>query len=171
MSDTDSFDPVLVLSRLLRRHAAAINAPHACVLLINPYVNSLTIEYGVGVMEPYVGRIIQADDGVAGYVLSTKKAQFINDYLHWQKQYQRLIPETRERFQAVAGTPVYRNGNVWAILSFIWEEEAPLDAPLMQRVLEEISTNASALINHLESVVLPPDLPLISTGNLPAAAQ
>jgi hypothetical protein len=171
MSDTDSFDPVLVLSRLLRRHAAALNAPHACVLLINPHVNSLTIEYGVGVMEPYVGRIIQADDGVAGYVLSTRKAQFISDYLNWQKQYQRLIPETRERIQAVAGTPVYREGRVWAILSFIWEGGTPLDAFVIQRALEEISANASALINHLESVILPPDLPIISTGNLPAAAQ
>lgn len=152
MSDDDTFDPVLVLSRLLRKHAFNLYAPHACLLLINPGQANLTIEYGMGIMEPYVGRIIQNSDGVAGHVLSTNQPHFIPDYLQWAKRYNRLIPDTQTRFNAVAGTPVYRNGELWAILSFIWEDGSALQPEAMLAALTEIGNAATNLIARLADI-------------------
>lgn len=151
MNDADTFDPVLLLSRLVRRHAFNFATPHACVLLVNPGHDDFTIEYGMGVMEPYVGRIIQKDDGTAGYVLSTNQPQYIPNYLEWARQYKRLIPETRNRFAGVAGTPVYRDGAIWAILSFIWETVDEARTEEINRVLAEISTTATDLIVRMET--------------------
>jgi hypothetical protein len=174
MSDDSTFDPILLLSRLLRRQAFDLAASNACVLLINPDGTSLTIEYGMGVMEPYVGRIIQSDDGVAGYVLSTNQPQLISDYRAWARHYRRLIPDTIEAFNVVAGTPVYRHGELWAILSFIWASIDPAQEATIVNRLHEISTNATALVTRLEEAPTEaepsfPIVPLPGTGFLPAA--
>lgn len=166
MHDTDTFDPVLVLSRLIRKYAFNLATSNACVLLMNSGHHSLTIEYGMGVMEPYVGRIIQSDDGVAGHVLSTNQPQFIPDYLQWAQKYKRLIADTSNRFKGVAGTPVYRDGEIWAILSFIWENVDSAKAAQVMATLVEISETATQLIARLEENQNPtPYLPpLPATG-------
>lgn len=170
MNDADTFDPVLLLSRLVRRHAFNFATPHACVLLVNPGHEDFTIEYGMGVMEPYVGRIIQKDDGTAGYVLSTNQPQYIPNYLEWARQYKRLIPETRDRFAGVAGTPVYRNGKIWAILSFIWETVDETKRTAIEAALVDISVTATDLILRMEAQERDtPPLPIIPSS-LPGLA-
>ncbi len=155
MQDTDTFDPILVLSRLVRRYAFQFATSSACVLLMNPGESHLTIEYAMGVMEPYAGRIIQATDGVAGLVLTSHAPHFISDYLHWTNQYQRLTVDTREQIRAVAGTPVFRNGAVWAILSFVWKSPNPAPDADIMATLSEISTAATDLIARMDSTFDP----------------
>lgn len=146
-----SYDPVLLLSAILKRNATQLETPHGFIALVNPDRDSVTVEYGLGLGENYVGHILKASEGVTGCVLMSNKPCLVTNYLEWSGQFRGILPKNQPQIGAVAGTPVFAGGQLIAILSFVFEQATFCNETEMMTWLESLSESASAMLAQMET--------------------
>lgn len=167
MSDYFGYDPVLVLSAILKRSASQVQTPHGFVGLVNPTRDSIIVEYGMGLGENYVGCQLRPEEGVAGYILRTGYPQVIPHYQRWDGQYRGVLPKNKPSVGMVAGTPVWVQNQVMAVLTFIFEAEEPAEGTDLCAWLYQVGENASHAMNAFgtntpsdtSSEMMPPPIP------------
>jgi hypothetical protein len=151
MSGTATFDPALVLSSILRRNATVMNTTHGFVALVDPDSDCMTIEYGMGLAENYVGRQLSEQDGVAWNVYTTGSTFKVSHYGDWEGKFRGILPKNRDQIGSVAGAPAIVNGTVRAVLVFIFESEELADERTLGQLLAQVTDSASSVLGQLET--------------------
>jgi hypothetical protein len=147
-----TYDPVLVLSNILRRSAAQAETPHGFVALVNPGQETATIEFGIGLGENYVGRTIHGYEGVTGYVLATQTPCVVPHYREWDNQFRGILSKNQAQIGTVAGTPILSEGKVVAILLFIFESPTLCPERNIVEWLQQVSRNAGSILVNMDKV-------------------
>lgn len=167
MSELFGYDPVLVLSSILKRSASQVQTPHGFVGLVNPTRDGVMIEYGIGVGENYVGQQVGAFDGMAGYLLRTEKAHLVSNYQNWDEQFRGIQPKNRPMVGTVGGAPVIIDDTLVGVLVFIFEARELDSETDILAWLQQVSENASQALSRFESPMpsdsssemMPPPIP------------
>lgn len=167
MSDMTNYDPILVLSAILRRNASQIQTHHGFVCLVNRNGKEAVVEYGMGLGENYVGCQVHPDEGVTGYILRSGYPQVIPHYQEWNGRFRGILAKNVPMVGTVAGTPVYVDNKIVAVLVFIFEaQELHTDMDLCAW-LYQVGENAGNALNALDkhapsdtnSEMMPPPIP------------
>ncbi len=175
MSELFSYDPVLVLSAILQRNANHVKTPHGFVGMVNAARDEVTVEYGMGVGENYIGYHITAKDGVAGHVLSTGTPKVVTHYNDWDGKFRGVLPKNTQMIGMVAGTPVRLDGALVAVLVFIFESAEPCEGQDVYGWLHQVSENASHALQSLGNTTTDnppaPMIPFIEGDSAPPSVS
>lgn len=158
MSISFAYDPVLVLSGILKRNAAHLQTPHAFLAMVNPDHDTVTIEYGMGIGENYIGRQLSPSEGVTGQILATNTPHIISHYQEWQGKFRGILPKNQSHVGAVMGTPVRINGLLTAILVFILESPDLCPETDYNSWLTQVGNHATTILADLNTALPTPSL-------------
>lgn len=173
MNDGMAFDPILILSRILRRTATHLGTSHGFIGVSDSVHHGVFIELGIGMGENYLGHLIQPHEGVTGAVLRTGHPHLITQYQQWEQKYQGILPRNQSRIGTVAGAPVVVQNAIVAVLVFLFEVEGLLNESEILEQVRQAGEHAGAVLSDLSTlnplpplIMLPPDTPM----DLPSGA-
>jgi hypothetical protein len=151
MSEIFNYDPVLVLASILKRNASHMKTPHGFVALVDPNGTAGIIEYGMGIGESYIGRHLGADDGVAGGILTTGQPQVVVKASAPYGQFRITPIDQHHSIDTIAGTPVWVDGKLVAMLVFIFEPQVLCPQTDILPWLAEVGTGTGSVLRQLEA--------------------
>jgi diguanylate cyclase (GGDEF)-like protein len=108
----DSHDQDGLLSTILERAAALLNAPHGFVDLVEPDGSGFALRVGTGMFAPLLGWRVGIDEGFDGEIMRTGQPIAIQDYEAWPGR----SPNTEEHLGSIVGAPLRTGGRVIGVL-------------------------------------------------------
>ena len=108
----DRSDQEGLLSTILDRASALLNAPHGFVDLIEPDGSSFVLRVGTGQFAATLGWRVGIDEGLDGEILRTGKALAIDDYEAWPQR----SSDPQAPLRSLIGAPLRSGGRVIGVL-------------------------------------------------------